>query len=96
MSRSKTTLWSNLELMKAAPCRHDMRSQGHDMWSVCGDALITSCPILPASPGVADTYVIKPCNVVPVFSYTQTLAGLKFSTVASVFTSEAEWSCLDI
>ena len=35
-----------------------------------------------------DYFILKPHKTVPVFSYTPSLAGLKFSTLASVFTRE--------
>ena len=39
-----------------------------------------------------DYFIIKPLKNVPVFSYAPTLASLKFSTMASVFTREVWWT----
>ena len=39
-----------------------------------------------------DYFIIKPSKNVPVFSYAPTLANLKFSTMASIFTREVWWA----
>lgn len=39
-----------------------------------------------------DIYIIKPSSTVPIFAYTISISGIKFSTAASAFPQQACWS----